>query len=232
MEKDLLQRKSKPNSPSFEGETCPLAIKIYGNSCLRKESTPVATFDKRLEVLLGQMKEIMYQLNGVGLAAPQVGITQCLCVIDTESQWNRQEIAILDDEDVRKMAAGKIFPLYLINPQIIAESETLESVREGCLSVPKINGYVLRPKWVEVKYQDVYGKWHTFKADHLLGRCMQHEIDHLHGTFFTDRVSEKEKRSIKDNLMNLQKEYGDSQEETTALSSVSISTTDDVLNGS
>ena len=133
-----------------------------GNDCLRKVCRPVEKFDDRLAMLLDDMAQTMYEGNGVGLAAPQVGVLRRVVVIDCGDQ------------------------LYdLINPEIIAQAGALEEA-EGCLSSPGEYGLVRRPEKVAVRAQDRHGKEFVLEGDHLLARAICHECDHLDGRLFKD----------------------------------------------
>jgi peptide deformylase len=116
------------------------------------------------------MLQTMYSENGIGLAAPQVGVNKQLIVIDCEP-----------DEAATP-------PLVLINPEIIRFGEQLCKIEEGCLSVPGVYMDVIRPELVEVAYKDEHGRPQKLQAHGLLSRCIQHEMDHLNGVMFVDRV--------------------------------------------
>ena len=131
---------------------------------LRKKSRPVDKFDEKLHKLLDDMAETMYDANGVGLAAPQIGILRRVVVID------------VDDEN------GLI---ELINPEIIAVEGEQEGP-EGCLSKPGRQGFVRRPNKVTVRAQDRHGKWFELTGEGLLARAFCHEIDHLDGKLYID----------------------------------------------
>lgn len=139
-------------------------IFTIGASELRQKANPITKFDARLGMILGDMADTMYQANGIGLAAPQVGIQRRLVVVD--------------------VGEGLI---EFVNPEIVA-SEGECGMTEGCLSVPGRMGFVLRPEKVTVKAQDKYGKPFTIKADGLLARCVQHEVDHLDGVLYVDKM--------------------------------------------
>ncbi len=140
--------------------------KIYtiGAQELRMKANPITKFDGRLGVILRDMADTMYQANGIGLAAPQVGIQRRLVVVD--------------------VGDGLI---EFINPEIISSVGEC-GMPEGCLSVPGRSGYVIRPEKVTVKAQDKTGKAFTLEADGLLARCIQHEIDHLDGILYVDKM--------------------------------------------
>ena len=138
-------------------------VKI-GDPILNKTSKKVEKFDDRLCSLLDDMAETMYKENGAGLAAVQVGILRRVFVADVGDGL-----------------------LELINPEIV-EEEGVQEEREGCLSVPGECGITSRPAIVKVKAQNRHGKWYVYKGDGLKARCFCHEIDHLDGILFTQKV--------------------------------------------
>ena len=131
---------------------------------LRVKANPITKFDKCLDVILRDMADTMYQAEGIGLAAPQVGIQRRLVVVDVGEGL-----------------------LEFVNPEITA-SQGECGMAEGCLSVPGRQGFVMRPEKVTVKAQDKTGKSFTLEADGLLARCIQHEIDHLDGVLYVDKM--------------------------------------------
>ena len=137
---------------------------------LTTPSAPVERIDKDLLRLLDDMLQTMYAAPGIGLAAPQVGVPK------------RAFVANLSGE-------GERAPIYVINPEIIARSETTNVAEEGCLSLPKHFGEVARFDQVRVRYLDRDGATQEIEADGLLARCLQHEIDHLNGILFVDHLS-------------------------------------------
>lgn len=142
-------------------------IRFDGDPILRKKSREVKEVNDRIKILLDDMMETMYENDGVGLAAPQIGILRQLIVID--------------------IGDG---PIKLINPEII-EKDGEEIDVEGCLSVPGRAGTVSRPEWVKVKYLDEFGEEKIVEANGLLARAFCHEIDHLDGILFTDKMIEE-----------------------------------------
>ena len=138
-----------------------------GDPILRKKSRPVEKFDERLHTLLDDMRETMYEQNGVGLAAVQVGVLRRVVVMDCSQD--------------------KSGYLELINPEII-ETEGEQCEQEGCLSLPGKTGITKRPAEVKVKALDRNGNWCVYKGTELKARCFCHEIDHLDGILFTDRL--------------------------------------------
>jgi peptide deformylase len=143
-------------------------IRLYGDPVLREEAAPVETFDDDLKYLIDDLIETMYDADGIGLAAPQVGVSLRVFVYD------------IRDPDV---AAG-----VLINP-VLVESEGSARDEEGCLSLPGFTEIVERPESIVVRAVDRVGSPVEIAAEGLLSRCIQHESDHLDGVLFIDRVS-------------------------------------------
>ena len=145
-------------------------IREEGDSLLLKKSRPVTDFDRRLHILLDDMRETLLNADGVGLAAPQVGVLRRLVlVMDTSKEELTPEEQIIE----------------LINPEIIKTSGSQEGP-EGCLSVPGVYGLVKRPDYVKVRAQDRHGKTFEVEGTGLTARCFCHEIDHLDGHLFTE----------------------------------------------
>lgn len=138
-----------------------------GNPLLRKKSRPVEVFDEKLSVLIDDMFETMYEADGVGLAAPQVGILKRICVID--------------------VGTG---PIELVNP-VIVKKKGEQITPEGCLSCPGRCGTTKRPNYVQVKAQNRLGEAVTLEGTELLAKAFCHEIDHLDGILFTDLIIEE-----------------------------------------
>jgi peptide deformylase len=148
-----------------------LDIRVLGDPILREETTPVTAVTDELRRLIDDMLETMYAAKGIGLAAPQVGRRERLTVIDVEDG-----------------------PIVLVNPEIVtAEGRT--KGEEGCLSIPEIYGDVERAARVVVRALDRDGKPFEIEGRELLARCLQHEIDHLHGRLFIDYLSVLKRRS-------------------------------------
>lgn len=144
-----------------------MAIRIIrkdSDPVLRKLAKVVDQFDDKLAILVDDMVDTMYDADGVGLAAPQIGILKRVAVID-----------VYDDTGVK----------ILINPEIVERVGEQYEI-EGCLSLPGISGRVKRPSWVKVSYQDMRGNSHSIEGVDLLARALCHEIDHLNGILFTD----------------------------------------------
>jgi peptide deformylase len=141
-------------------------IRTDEDAVLRKKSREITKFDTKLKVLVEDMIETMYDADGIGLAAPQIGLLKRLIVID-----------LYDEEGVK----------VLINPEIIEESGTQNEI-EGCLSLPGKAGRVVRPFYVKVKGKDIDGNEVIMEGEDLLARAFCHEIDHLEGILFTDNA--------------------------------------------
>ncbi|MGB6544345.1 MAG: peptide deformylase [Candidatus Acidiferrales bacterium] len=158
----------------------------YGAKVLETPTRPVEQFDEELGELCADMFESMYAAQGVGLAAPQIGIDKRLAVID--------------------VSAGKHpdAKLVLANPEIVhIEGEQRED--EGCLSVPGFRGNVLRPQYVTLRAQDASGKEYEMRGEGLLARAFCHEIDHLNGTLFLQHLSMLKRDLIKRRIRKLRK---------------------------
>ena len=142
----------------------------YGNAVLEKPAEPVTEFNHELKKLVADMFESMYEAKGVGLAAPQIGISKRLAVID---------VSFKEDPNA---------PLVLANPEII-HKEGKQTQSEGCLSIPEFREEVTRAKKVTVRAQDVNGKWFEKTGEDLLARAFLHETDHLNGKLYISHIS-------------------------------------------
>ncbi len=151
----------------------PLAIHRLGSKELRTSARRISKVDETVRDLARDMLRSMYTAHGIGLAAPQVGVHRQLLVIDL---------------DLEEAATP---PLVLINPEITAAGASCNTYEEGCLSIPGVYLDVVRPSVVEVSFRDEHGRPRRLKADGLLARCIQHEMDHLQGVLFVDRVTDE-----------------------------------------
>ncbi|HXN48891.1 MAG TPA: peptide deformylase [Bryobacteraceae bacterium] len=159
----------------------------YGNPVLEQPAETVTEFDTpELKKLLEDMFESMYAAKGVGLAAPQIGIGRRIAVIDpTNGQDEAQK-------------------LVLINPEIV-ETRGKQFEEEGCLSLPEIREKVQRAAWVKVKAQNERGEWFEVEGEELLARAILHEIDHLNGVLFIDRISRLKRELALHKIRKMQK---------------------------
>ncbi len=153
-----------------------LGIHLLGSPILRQETEPVAAVTDDLRRLIDDMFETMYAAHGIGLAAPQVGRTERVTVIDV-------------DRD-----GGRLHPVVLVNPTILLREGSVRA-EEGCLSIPEIYGDVERAERVVVRALDRDGQPFEIEGSELLARCLQHEIDHLHGKLFIDYFGRFKRRS-------------------------------------
>lgn len=169
-----------------------LPIYVYGSNVLKKRATEVEV-DKEegLQQLIDDMYITMKDADGVGIAAPQIGKSLRIVIVDGSG---------FDEEDMPEL---KNFKRVMINPQIIEESEETAEYEEGCLSLPNIHANVTRPKKITVKYLDREYKEVTEDFDGFGCRMVQHEIDHLEGHVFTDRVSQIRKKMLQSKLNNI-----------------------------
>ncbi|MDR1940749.1 MAG: peptide deformylase [Endomicrobium sp.] len=152
-----------------------LEIKKYGDSVLRKKTNPVAQINGDIKQLAADMLETMYGAPGVGLAAPQIGVSLRMCVID--------------------VSPDKKNPIVMVNPEIIS-GENKITAEEGCLSFPGIYESVKRFEKVEVSYTDLDDKTKKIKAEGFLAKAVQHEIDHLDSKLFIDYLPDWKRKSV------------------------------------
>ncbi|HUF76611.1 MAG TPA: peptide deformylase [Longimicrobiales bacterium] len=153
-------------------------ILFLGDRVLREEAEEVASFDDELRALVRDMFETMYHAEGIGLAAPQIGVSSRVVVVDLRREKE-------DDQ-----------PMALVNPRLVWASEETSKQPEGCLSLPTLEEVVERPVQVRVEAVDPEGRPLEIDASELLARALQHEIDHLDGILFLDRVSALKRRML------------------------------------
>ena len=164
----------------------PLKIYMLGQETLRTPANRIVKVDDSIRSLAKDMLITMYSAKGIGLAAPQVGVQKRLLVIDLN----------FEDPDTP--------PNVFINPEIISSSANLDTYEEGCLSIPGVYLNVLRPSSIKLSYRDEMGRPKKMNADGLMARCIQHEIDHLNGVLFVDKVTDQDelKKQLKENKFN------------------------------
>jgi peptide deformylase len=179
-----------------------LDVTKYGNPILRQKGALIDKITPEIKKLIDDMFETMEANHGVGLAAQQIGQALQLTVIDVTAAKDRPSTLELKGKPAD---VAEIMPLVLINPEIKPSGDPVTS-GEGCLSFPEIYSEISRPAFVEVKALDKKGKPIEFKAGGLLSRAIQHEVDHLNGILFIDRMSKKVKDEIRDDLDALQME--------------------------
>lgn len=179
-----------------------LSIVQYGDPVLRAKGRRVDNIDNSIRELAQNMIETMHEANGVGLAAQQIGEPLQLTVIDVSQVEDRPSTMKLNGEDVDPKIA---MPIVLINPEITLRGETEVGI-EGCLSFPEITGDIERAKSVVTRAETPEGKTIEIEASGLLARAIQHEVDHLNGILFIDRMSSAAKAALSSRLKRLQRE--------------------------
>jgi len=162
------------------------AVVKYPDPVLAKVGEPVTVFDNALRTLVAEMFESMYVAQGIGLAAPQISLSKRLTVIDVSFKKNPED------------------KLVLINPEIV-ETKGKQLEEEGCLSLPDIREKVQRAAWVKVRAQNEHGEWFEVEGEELLARAMLHEIDHLNGVLFIDRISRLKRELVLRKIRKMQK---------------------------
>lgn len=163
-----------------------LDLRVLGDPVLRRETKIVPAVDDGIRRLIDDMFETMRMAKGIGLAAPQVGRTERVAVVDVE---------------------GGKQPFALVNPEIVSRSSDETKAEEGCLSIPDIFGDVTRPASIVVRALDRDGRPFEVTANELLARCIQHEVDHLHGKLFIDYLSILKRRSVLAKWSDLRERY-------------------------
>jgi peptide deformylase len=158
----------------------------FPDPVLAKPAAPITVFDDGLRKLVAEMFESMYAAQGIGLAAPQIALSQRLTVIDISFQKDPKD------------------KIVLINPEIV-ETRGKQTEEEGCLSLPDIREKVHRAAWVKVKAQNERGEWFEVEGEELLARAMLHEIDHLNGILFIDRISRLKREFVLRKIRKMQK---------------------------
>lgn len=178
----------------LEGEKLP--IFTYPDPVLSKKALAVTEFTPDLEKLVKDMLFTMYHAPGIGLAAPQIGLSQRIFVLDVD--YDRETVTNADGKDDIRLS--NFNPMVFINPVITGTSGTA-TFEEGCLSVPGVYEEVKRYKSIHVKFQDLKGDFHEIEADDLLSICIQHENDHLDGVVFIERLSNLKKNFYKKKML-------------------------------
>ena len=176
-----------------------LPIIAYGDPVLKKKAKDISEDYPKLEELINNMWDTMYNAYGVGLAAPQVGLPIRMFMIDPAPFAEDEELDEAEKETLKNLR--KVF----INPQIIEETGEEWAFSEGCLSIPEVREDVFRQPDITIEYYDENWEKHTEKYSGLAARVIQHEYDHIEGILFTDKLSSLKKRLIKSKLANISK---------------------------
>lgn len=174
-----------------------LPIVAYGDPVLKKRAKAIDEDYDDLDELIENMWETMRNASGVGLAAPQIGRSIRLFVVDTSPFADDEELTEADKEQLKR--ANKAY----INPVILEEDGDDWAFPEGCLSIPGINEDIFRPEEITIEYYDQKFQKYTEKFDGIAARIIQHEYDHIEGILFTDKLSSLKKRLIKNKLKNI-----------------------------
>jgi peptide deformylase len=170
-----------------------LPIYVVPQAVLKKSADTVTEITPEIRKLADDMVETMYAARGIGLAAPQVGVSKRVIVLDVDQRRGdgtphaEESDDADDDHDDAPPVPGK--PQVFINPEVVWEAEELNVYEEGCLSIPGLYAPVERPEKVRVRYMSLDGATQEIEADGLLATCLQHEIDHINGILFIDHLS-------------------------------------------
>ena len=166
-----------------------LTIELYGSEVLRRPADPVEDIDDEVRALVRDMFETMYDAKGIGLAAPQIGVSRRIIVLD-----------------VAEEESGESNRVALVNPRLASWTGKKDKQVEGCLSIPGLEGIVERPVSVVVDGKDLEGRGVRVEAEGLFARALQHEIDHLDGVLFIDRLSRLKRQLLLKKWRKLQAE--------------------------
>ncbi len=160
-------------------------IQTYGKDVLRRKTVEITTIDQSIRDMVSNMFETMYAAEGIGLAAPQIGESIRLFIID---------LSPMDESEGKRV---------FINPEIYAYSDEQDEYEEGCLSIPTIREIVTRPTGIKIKYQNLDGEHIDTEVDEFLARVIQHEYDHLEQTLFVDHLSSLKRSLLKKTLKKI-----------------------------
>jgi peptide deformylase len=166
---------------------------------LRQAGKPVDPTDPTLRQFAQDMLETMYESKGIGLAAQQVGRALQFCVVDVPAEADK-------DEEGNRLNPDLAMPMRVCNPKVLATSKETWIYEEGCLSFPEVHGKITRPLAITLEYADLDGKVRTIEARGLVARCLLHEIDHLNGVLFIDRMSAAKRVALASKLKRLARE--------------------------
>ena len=172
-------------------------VRTFGAPVLREKAQAIPAVTDEVRALAADMTRAMHAYDGIGIAAPQVGVSKKLVVFDIPMPDEGAELS------PGEAALLPLMPLAVVNPEIIASSSTLSEYDEGCLSVPGIFAPVVRPERVVLRAVLLDGQVIQYECGGLLGRCVQHELDHLDGVLFPDRVAPAELEKIRSELDEL-----------------------------
>ena len=179
-----------------------LPIYLLGTDVLRVEAQPVESDSPEIQQLLDDMVETMHAAKGIGIAAPQVGRTERVFIVDVSSM----------EEDFAEMGVElPDQPMVFLNAEILEEAEEDSEFEEGCLSIPEIHEVVTRPKALKIRYQDRSFTSHESVFDGMLARVIQHEYDHVDGVLFIDHLTAFKRRLLKRKLQDIREGYTEAE---------------------
>lgn len=179
-----------------------LPIVTYGHPALRKKGESVSQFTPALRKLADDMLQTMHLAEGIGLAAQQVNLSLQFFVMDLrDSEWT-----FTYELNGTRPPLDLIMPMVMINPVVTPDPEPITVASEGCLSFPGLHGDLDRPDRIEVRYQDLEGHDNTLICDGMFSRCIQHEVDHLNGILYIDRMQRDSLAAIDRDLKQLKKQ--------------------------
>lgn len=174
-------------------------IRIYGDPVLREKARPIEIVTDEIRSLAREMIEIMRASDGVGLAAQQIGETQAICVIEVPEDYDK-------DEDGQRLNPQLTMPMVIINPVISGPSKKEDAREEGCLSFPGIRGSITRPRNIHLSCLNENGEAVSLDIKGFTARVIQHEVDHLNGVLFIDRMSAAKRFTLAGRLKRLRDE--------------------------
>ena len=184
-----------------------LRITEFGEPILKETGEKIEVFDAELRQLSEHMIDTMRDAEGIGLAAQQIGKALQICVVDVNFEGRLADYAY--ELDGKTPPLDLIMPMTLINPELTLLPGETEDYEEGCLSFPEVRGNVNRPVNVEVTFQDLDGNAHTLRAGGILARVIQHEVDHLNGVLFTERMTRNLVNRLEKKLKRLKRNTRD-----------------------
>jgi peptide deformylase len=174
------------------------SVNTYGAEILKKKADEIKEITPEIKKIADEMIDAMNLFDGIGLAGPQYDVSKRIVALGVSVP----ESAAISPGEALLLPR---MPMVIINPEIIAMSDTTEIAEEGCLSVPDINALVERPQFIQFRAQNINGELIECECGGLLARCLQHEIDHLNGILFVDRLTEEDFSSIESKLKKLKK---------------------------
>lgn len=174
-------------------------IRQFGDPVLREPATSLAVPDEDVRRLAADMIETMRAESGVGLAAQQIGLTDAICVVEVPPDYDV-------DESGARQHPDQAMPMVLVNPRILSQGEETRSAEEGCLSFPSVCGAIKRPLDIHLAYRTLDGQDEEIALTGFLARVVQHEVDHLNGILFIDRMTPVKRAALSGRLKRMRRE--------------------------